>query len=158
MNDLSQRELAAALNVDERTILNYKKAGCPDEFGLFDIVEVRKWMKANNLTGDRGAPTEMKTDILKAKVRKENALAAKHEHALLLARKEVVFVSDVRAARLERIQATRAKLLALPDKWAARVANRSTVECHKELREAIWEVLNAFSQDDGVSDLGERVA
>src|SRR5687768_16017146 len=80
-------DIAAEHDVDPETVRRWIREGCPASGGgrgrayMLDGAEVGVWMKANNVTGEIGARSHApdSPDLERARLRKENALAAKYE-------------------------------------------------------------------------------
>ena len=168
---------ARRLGLSERSLWRYLKEGCPgtviskDEAYL-SADEVSAWMRSRGLTGRPGPPSleapgpridgvpgpgqvsvgDVREDLLRARLDKERDLVDKHRHFLEVAKGEVVSRDQVRRERLARIAAVKAKLLALPDKLAGRLAHRPPEEVHRELRREMLEVLSEFAGAQGQGD------
>lgn len=138
--------------------------------------EVRAWMREMRLDGDYpGADTagkehrerllagfqaeleEAEGDVMaerrvikkhleQARLKKELALAQKHEIELRRREGELLEREEVERSRLERVLACKANLLALPGKLAPRLAGRTTVDIHTELELEIRTVLEEFAR------------
>jgi hypothetical protein len=84
--------------------------------------------------------------LLEARVKKERALAAKHQWAVEVARKEYIHREDARALIAELASSVRSALLALPGKVSARwAAITDPRELQKELEDAAADILRTWA-------------
>lgn len=88
---------------------------------------------------------KLKQYHLEARVRKERALASRHEQNLALQRAALVPVEEVRQQNLRKLAVVRAGLLSLPGKLAGRIAHRDVREVHQELDKGVRELLALFA-------------
>jgi phage terminase Nu1 subunit (DNA packaging protein) len=159
MDMLTSTELMKELDVSERTLVRWKREGCPhiptSSGYMWDLDKVKEWMVSSERTGGLGRPNseegsvdpKLKDMVTQARLRKEMALAAKHEFQLSLAKKEVIPAEEVKNERLARIAIVKAQLLSLPGKLAPRLMYRtSEKEVFDELNLAVREILEEFSK------------
>ena len=84
--------------------------------------------------------------LLEARVRKERALAAKHQWAVEVARKEYIHRDEARALVAELAAAVRSALLALPGKVSARwAAITDPRELQRELEDTAADILRTWA-------------
>jgi hypothetical protein len=169
-------EVLAAFGIPRATIQRWVAADCPHDKGpegnLFDLEEVREWMRRAGRAGTRGRPSELDTlereiaaagdeadgaddaefaakakrAMVLARLRKEIALASRYERENREREKQLLELDEVERGRLERIAFVKAGLLALPGKLAARLATREAREIEVLLEEAVTDLLTEFSR------------
>jgi phage terminase Nu1 subunit (DNA packaging protein) len=115
---LTREELAAELDVHQETIGRYDRDGAPHErrgrSNFYDPAEYHAWMRANSKSGEDGRPrAKSSPDLDAARLRKENALAAKYEMDVGERERALVPVADVKRWIGERVGATKNKLIGL---------------------------------------------
>jgi phage terminase Nu1 subunit (DNA packaging protein) len=151
---LGIHELTAALGVSLATVRTYCAKGVPrDGDGSrgspyrFDLGEVRKWMASAGITGKRGRPTEADGDELRAaRIRKERALAERHEIAVGIARGELIKRTDAEAANATKFALVRSKLLGIPAALATLLVGKQPAEIEQEIEDRIRDVLAELSR------------
>lgn len=148
---LSIRAFAELWEVDERTVRNWTKSGCPKTGGrgtgkplrydensilwVYDNVELR--------SRKRNGKSDTALDI--ARARKADRQADVVEIQLAEMRGELVPKNAAKAA-LERIcTEIRAQLLTIPSKWSPQLAGLTRREVQVELQKAVDEALEALS-------------
>lgn len=113
---LGRDDLAAELDVHPETIGRYDREGAPHErkgrSNFYDAAEYRAWMAANGKTGKEGRPVEGDSpDLERARLRKENALAAKYELQVQRERGELVTVHEAKAMGVRAVTTFRNRLI-----------------------------------------------
>ena len=89
----------------------------------------------------------MLTALARAKLEKEQLQGEKLKLQVEELKKQYVHVDDVRRERLQRIQAVKAGLLALPGKYSNKWAGiRDARVLHKQFEEAVYQILAGFSK------------
>lgn len=153
-------KIAEALGVSERAVSRYAEQGMPRVPGphrtwFYNVKNCRAWVQRKGLSGRVGRP-QVNTDheMAKAKLRKEQALAMKHELAVKEAAGQLMRVEDVRAERLLRVKSVKGALLALPGRLSSRLAHRPEREVYKELEEAVRDVLRQFAEEEDDDETG----
>jgi transposase-like protein len=114
-------DIAGEHDVHPETVRRWVRDGCPASGGgrgkslLMDSAEVGAWMKANGVTGEDGrrSYTPDSPDMEKARLRKENALAARYELQVQRERGELVAVEDVKRWIGQHVTAAKNKLIGL---------------------------------------------
>ena len=158
---LSTSDLMAARGVSKRTVHAWKSKGLPWQRGkhgayLFDPAEVEQFLEDHNLAGATTvAPmqtvmqdrTPAARHLLAARVKKEIALAKKHEWDLKVRRGEFIHREEADAFFGEVAALVRGSLLALPARFASRwAAIDDTREMSAEIEGAVREVLEQLSR------------
>lgn len=153
-------EIAEVMGVTPSTIHKWRRNhGCPSipvgkDF-YFNPEKVRAWKAEHPELGaapEGGRPSTLidgqpLNELLgRVKIRKELALAARHEHNLELLRREVIPASEVREGNLRRIAEVRANLLALPGKLAGSLVGLSEREVYARLDEEVRAMLARFAR------------
>lgn len=135
--------------ISDRQLQRWVKKGVPHDGGgkgkprKFNVDEVAAWMRDNNVgTDDPDDPDELRA----AKIRKENALADKHEIAVEVSRGLLVEAEAVEREWIRIATVIRTKLESLPASVAASLEGRSAVEIEHVLDDRIREVLTELSQ------------
>lgn len=90
-------------------------------------------------------PASLEEQLLRAKLRKETALAAKNELEYERARGALVPLEDVQKERLQRIAVVKARLLATPGKLAQRCAGKDAREVERQLKDEMTAILAEFA-------------
>ncbi|HVX85289.1 MAG TPA: hypothetical protein VH253_10940 [Phycisphaerae bacterium] len=147
------RDAAKALGLTARTLQSYVRRGCPHTpspaGAMFDPADVRAWMEQSKLTGNPGRPArEESSELAAARLRKENALAAKYELAVAVERGELARIDDVKQDWLARITTTKHRLLGLPAAMAPTLEGLSAEAMAAMLRERITEALSPLDPGD----------
>src|SRR5262245_42700962 len=112
-NHVTVRDAADELDISVELLRDYIIRGCPHIKGgtgksnLVDPAAVVAWMKENNLTGNPGRPMEFSPALQAARLRKENALAAKYELQLQIERGELTPTEDYKRWITEHIGGAR---------------------------------------------------
>jgi hypothetical protein len=148
--ELDRLEVAAELDLSPETITGYKALGCPCERrgrkDFFDPAEVLAWMKANGKTGDAHRPVEGNSeDFQKAKLRKENALAAKYELDVRDREGKSLPKSDVMRWIGENITAAKNKFIGLGAALAPLLEGRDAAERQSIIDDRVIEILNELA-------------
>lgn len=143
----------------ERAVYYWIDEGCPHtKYGrgmfFFNPEAVEAWLQARNRDGTPGSKSliagpgvaaDVRDELARAKLRKEQALASRHEHNLAVAKGDYMLAEQVQQERLERILSVKAQLLALPGKLAMRLAHRSSEDIYNELRTEVHNLLLDFA-------------
>lgn len=103
-------------------------------------------MKANRLSGQVGGQANDSTDIEAAKLRKENALADKHEIDNAQKRGELIRVDDVKAFIAQRVTGTKNRLIGLGAAITPHLEGRDASERQSIIDSRIEEILNELSR------------
>jgi hypothetical protein len=101
VRDSGINDAADELELSEDTVRRDIRRGCPHSRKnnriLLNIPEYREWRAEQGLTGERGRPIEGDSpDLERARLRKENALAAKYELQVKRERAELIPAEEVR--------------------------------------------------------------
>lgn len=94
-------EVAAELDLHERTIYRYIREGCPhNKHGRLTYIsagEIQSWLKAQNRTGKQGnaGSSAGNVELLAVKIRRETALAEKYEDERDERRKKLISAVEV---------------------------------------------------------------
>lgn len=148
---LSVAEVAAQLDLAEETIYRDLRAGAPHvKRGgrvSLDIAAYAAWRKSRQRTGKRGRPAHADSDdIRQARLRKENALAAKYELQVARERGELVAIEDVRRRWGELITTARNRLLGLGAAISPQLEGRDAAERQSIIDSRVHEILNDLSE------------
>ena len=151
---LTDDDLAELMDVDERTLRNWKRLGCPCSRGRgkdrrWNAEEVAAWKKTTGITGTKGRPedTTPASDPLKAaKIRKETALAERYEIATKRERGSVIDRSEVERANVQKFTTIRNKMLGLPAAIAPSLVGLQAPDIEKLLDDRITEILTELSR------------
>lgn len=109
--------MARALDYSDAAVSAWRKAGAPfDGTGRTSWAEIWRWRDAQ--IEAKAAAKHAPTDQADAERRKAIADAEMAEHKLAVARGEVVPVAQVSAAWERHLAGLRAKIAAVPGKWA----------------------------------------
>jgi len=158
----TREEVAAEFGIPLDRVASFVSRGfrryIPSTTGnLYDLQALKEWVEAHDggagsvrgaYTNKRVAP-ELRDALVQARVAKEQAMADKHRHDLRVKQGKFMSREVVQEQRLERIAVVRAKLLALPGKYAGRLAGREAKDVQEELDKAVREVLEAFEGGGG---------
>ena len=151
---LTAREVGAELRRDRQTILRWARDGCPHDRRsqrskpiLFNVAEVRAWLKAENRTGAPGRPA---TDV--GLTEKAARVGLMNERRLLLEQKRQIQAGKVhdvmacKARRLRQIHAVKNRLLIVPRTVAdvlrgldAEIVEAVKARCREEVLAAVEE-------------------
>lgn len=101
VRDVTRDDLATELDVHQDSIGRWDRIGAPHERRgrkyFYNVPEYRAWMLANRVTGKEGRPVEGDSpDLEAARLRKENALAAKYELQVQRERRDLIPIDEVR--------------------------------------------------------------
>jgi phage terminase Nu1 subunit (DNA packaging protein) len=147
------QDICETFDVNERTVANWVKRKCPCDKGgkgrlrMFDEGEVAAWIKDNGLVGKVGKPSGPLGDQLAAaKIRKELALAEKHELAVTERKALLILKSEAEQLNVAKFTVIRNKLLGLPSSAAPALLGKSVEEIQQLLRKRVEEVLTELSQ------------
>lgn len=156
---LNSHALMKRLDIQSKAFLAYCRSGMPHlpcRPGVephYDPVAVRAWMEENGLSGERGqqgfakqADPAVRELLFQARLRKELALAAKHEHQVAVARGATISLGAYQQESLAKIAAVKAGLLALPGKVASRLVGLSAREIQVEMEREVRDLLAEFAQ------------
>ena len=131
------------------------RRGRPSAVDVARRVEARRQPAAPGQAGEADDELEggdvddlpLDEQLVRAKLRKERALAEKHEITNRKAIGDLLSKDEVQRRWLERVRFVGAGLLALPGKLASRLANRAPREIELELDRAARELLEQFSRE-----------
>jgi excisionase family DNA binding protein len=152
---LTTTELCELFDITQKTVQRWVARGCPcdrrsGKARMFNGDEVAAWMKENKLTGNVGAPSEatgpVGEQLKAAKLRKELAMAEKHEIALAREKGLLVEAAKVEAENVEKFTLIRNRLLGLPAQASSFLVGRSAVEIEGELDRRVKEILVELSK------------
>lgn len=150
----TQKDLAAALSVGERTIPNWIKQGMPrTPEGYYNILEISKWHEENIGTPKtkRGSPDGVDWENEYRKTKAQQALMDLQKN-----RGELIEIEEVQRGRILRIQTLKNALLALPSRVAPRLEGLNRQEIRQELTTTLHEMIKHFSgqsnNDEGPAD------
>jgi len=161
-------EVCAVLGITGMTLGRWAaKHGCPKRGrNSWDLDAVRAWMREAGKDGRPGRPVnyvrdstvprggdgeqdeDLRDAYLRAKLRKEIAMASKHELDVLTRRGELLDAADVQRGRLERIAHARAILLGLPSSLALDVRSLPLDAAEELIRERIHGALRELAGED----------
>jgi hypothetical protein len=129
------------LHVSRRTVFNLEKIGLPKLGpGKYDLAACEKWYS------DYSAKEGLPPDVAVQRARWLAAKASREELMLAKERGELVPVAVATKAWGAMIQASRSKLLALPNRLAPQIVScNSIVEVSEALRAGIYEVLDELA-------------
>lgn len=130
---LTSAQVCKELGINERTLRDWcNNHGCPRHGKThkyrYDPDEIRQWMDEQRRTGHRGRVAgelqgpggvsleveDVRQELLHAKLRKELAVAAKHELDVQKKRGEVLDAAEVERQNLDKIARVKAVLLGGP--------------------------------------------
>jgi hypothetical protein len=152
-------DAAEELGVTAETLRVYIREGCPcDKRGIKQFVsvpEVQVWMKATGHTGVKGRPWHVddSPDLEAARLRKENALAAKYELQTARERRDLMPVFEVKSIGSTICSSFRNAMLGLPPKLAVMLEGRTTAERQDIIESELKHSLDELSRR--LSKLGE---
>jgi hypothetical protein len=151
VRDTSRDDLSTELDVHSETIGRYDREGAPFEkrgrANWYNVPEYRAWMTANGYTGEKGRPIEGDSpDLEAARLRKENALAAKYELQVRRDKRELVPAIEVRQWIGQHVITFRNRLISLPASVTPHLEGRDAGERQTILEERITEVLNELAR------------
>ncbi|HVV70443.1 MAG TPA: hypothetical protein VHI52_02925 [Verrucomicrobiae bacterium] len=141
------QDVAEEFSVNARTVHGWVAMGCPcarsTRGNRFDLGEVAKWKRANNITGEPGRPAANESgDLEAAKLRKENALAAKYEIQVDRERGTLVPATEVKTRWAQKVATAKSKFLGLPAAVAPRLEGMNAAAIQGELEKAVTDILN----------------
>jgi hypothetical protein len=144
-------EVAGALDVNVETVRRYCREGAPHNREgtkyLCDVAEFQAWMKANNKTGEQGRqPQADSPDIEAARLRKENALAAKYELQVAKERGELVAVDAVCTWMQRTFRPAQSRIIGVAAQTIQLMQGRSESEQQTILENALREALIETSE------------
>jgi phage terminase Nu1 subunit (DNA packaging protein) len=148
------QEIADLWDVDNSTVHNWVKSGCPCDKPTnrkasyrFDEGEVAAWCKANGKTGKLGRPVEADSDELKAlKIRKEAALVARYERENAVEEGRLIDAAEAQAQSVQNITATRNRLCGLGATLSPQLEGLDGAERQTLIDSAIEQILKQFGQ------------
>lgn len=160
LRELGISELAEELDLNEESIRRhlrrvpappYSKESGPKGRLRFNAAEYQAWMDSQGLTGERGRPSEHadSPDLEKARLRKENALAAKYELQVQRERGELVPIQDVKQWIGEHVGATRSKLIGFGAAVTPQLEGRDAAERQDILESRIRDILDELTAEAG---------
>jgi len=139
-------EAAEVLSLHPETVREFIREGCPaskqgNSFRV-DAPEVAAWMKSTGHTGKQGRPSQSDSpDLEAARLRKENALAAKYELQTARERGQLVEVEALQQWLIRNLTTTKNYMLGIPAKAVVLMVGRNTAEQHSILETLIREAL-----------------
>ena len=145
---LTVSECADELGIAPELLQDYAMRGCPHDKGgrgrsnRFDAAEVAGWMRENGLTGRPGRPVESSPDLDAARLRKENALAAKYEIQVSRERGDLVPLTEVQRFVGQTLRTLRNNLIGLPAEVTPYLVGRDAAEQQAILEDRIHERLD----------------
>lgn len=149
--NLTRDELAAELDVHAETIGRYDREGAPHErrgrANRYNAPEFKAWMRTHGKTGKEGRPsaTEDSPDLEAARLRKENALAAKYELQVQRERGELVPVEDVRQWIGQHVTTLRNRLNGLGAEVTPHLEGRDAAERQTIMEGRITDILSELA-------------
>lgn len=152
---IAKAECARRFGVDVRSVTEWVKQGMPKRGTRFPWPEVMRWRE--DQLRDQGRREVKPTDEGEARARKLAAEAALAELELAKARSEVVDVAEVERELGLVLDKLRARILALPGKYAPRIglpiaqAQARLEDIGRELIGELADVADEF-EDDGPAD------
>lgn len=155
-------DIADEHDVDAETVRRWVRKGCParkqgaGKPTLLDSAEVERWKRENGVTGKIGRPAhaEDSPDLEKARLRKENALAAKYELQVARDRAELLPSADIRRWIVQAHTRFRNKLRGMAASVTPHLEGRDAAERQTILEQWIDECLNELA--DSVAGLGRE--
>ena len=155
---LSREELSDELDVHPDTIKRHHSRSNPPPHErrsgkcFYNAAEYLAWMDEEGLSGERGRPAgELPPDLEAARLRKEIALARKHE--LFNAREErlLIPIADVQQWIGEHIGRAKNKLIGMASALAPRLEGLDTGERQAEIEKYVEQVIGEIR--DAQADL-----
>lgn len=148
--ELSANELADELDLHRQTIVEYDRRGAPREKAgrgyHYNAGEYLAWMKANGVSGLQGRQIEGDSpDLAAAKLRKENALAARYELQVAREKGELVPALEVKQWIGENVTTARNKLLGMGAQLTPLLEGREAAERQTLIEERVTEILNELA-------------
>jgi hypothetical protein len=151
--DYSVQDCADEIGIDVELLRDYAIRGCPHDKAApgkpnrYDPAEVVAWMQANNLTGKPGRPShaEDSPDLEAARLRKENALAAKYEMQVARERKELIPVAEVQRWIADHVTTAKNRLIGLGAGIVPHLQGRDAAEQQTIIDERVNEILNELA-------------
>lgn len=142
---MTKRQLAKRRKVSTRTVDKWLTQGCPHtktKTGalLFDAARVEQWYNQAIKS-----PVPSDPDFLKARARKEQALAEKHELDLRMRIGELVDKQSAQKAWFNAGRQIRDAFMNLPDRLAGPLAEQSQAIVHAMLTKEIRQVLTSLA-------------
>jgi phage terminase Nu1 subunit (DNA packaging protein) len=138
------------MDVRIQTVHDWAKRGCPHTPGRgrkparYDLAEVAAWLKANNLTGQQGRPTDIPDSpgLEEARLRKENALASKYELQVAREKRDLVPADEVKTVFMEEVNRAKSRLNGLPADVAGACVGLDAGEIQTILQGRVDQILN----------------
>lgn len=151
---LSRDELADELGLNPDSIKRHHTRDNPpphDREGqrcVYNVAEYQAWMKSEELTGERGGQRDDSPDLEAAKLRKENALAAKYELQVEKERGLVVDRGAYKSEWLTRIAAAKNKLIGMPAQIAPSLVGQDAGDIEHMLRDRLEQIIREIQVGD----------
>ena len=150
VRDLTRDDIAALLDVHVESVGRYDRDGAPHERrgnrNFYNEDEYRAWMASKGLTGKEGRPNEDDSpDLEKARLRKENALAAKYELQVKREKGELVPTEEVRRWIGEHVTTAKNKLIGLGAAVAPLLEGRDAAERQTIIDGRVSEILEELA-------------
>lgn len=152
VRDLTRQELADELDLHADSIKRHHTRPDPPPYTragqacYYNAAEYQAWMKENGLTGGQGWQANDSPDIEVAKLRKENALADKHELDNALKRAELIRVDEVKAWIGQRVTAVKNRFIGLGAAITPHLEGRDASERQTIIDDRITEILNELAR------------
>lgn len=144
-------DAAAELGLSEDTVRRDVRRGAPHSRRknkiVLNVAEYRQWRADQGLTGERGRPPIYadSPDIEAARLRKENALAAKYELQVQRERGELVPVEEVKQWIGQHVTAAKNKLIGLGASITPQLEGRDAAERQTIIDARVTEILNELA-------------
>lgn len=147
-------QCADELDIRVGLLRDYVIKGAPHDKGgkgrpnKFDPAEVLTWMKSEGLTGKVGRPslTQDSPDLEAARLRKENALAAKYELQVARERGLLVPADDVKRDWTSKVTTAKNKFVGMAAIITPLLEGRDAAERQTIIEGRIYEILTELSQ------------
>jgi hypothetical protein len=138
--NVKRDELAEELDLHSETVGRYDRMGAPYErrgrCNYYNVAEYRGWMQAN---------INDSPDLEKARLRKENALAAKYELQVQRERGELIPVTDVKQWVGQHVTTAKNKLIGLGASVTPLLEGRDAAERQTLIDARVTEILNELA-------------
>lgn len=151
--DVKIPDAAEELDLSEDTVRRDIRRGAPHSRKgraiVLNVPEYRQWRADKGLTGERGRPSQTpdSPDLEKARLRKENALAAKYELQVQRDRGELVPLEEVKQWVGERVARAKHKLVGFGAAVTPLLDGRDAAERQGLIDARMTEILNELAAD-----------
>lgn len=169
-NGLTRKQLAAALDCNQRTIAKWQEEGLPVAVrgrggrpSRYDEAQARAWLQQRAEAAQKSGLV----DVARERSRKERAQAVLAEQTYQMRQRELLPRAEVERVWSSEVAAVRTKLLAIPQAYADRAHRAATLEgvigVEQVLRDAVVDALRELSDPErppqpAPPDRGEQVA